>query len=1113
MMRLISLLLTVCLLPCGAVFSQVPDRAEIRGRVVDASNAALREVRLTIRNESTGYESSTVSSATGDFSFPFVSIGSYMLTADLPGFQKLRIGGLRVASNQRLDLPITLQVGGLTTELTVTGEPNRIETSTAAMTEIFSEAQIKDIPLILGPGVRAAQSILLGLTPGSSFYDPLGTGGVFAAPTISMSVNGSPVGGVAFSLNGIDNTAFGAGTVGALTDGPNPDAVGEFSVVTHFSAESGTEPVLVQIETKTGSNTLHGQARAFHVDPTTNARDFFDLIRKSTYRTDAVGFQFSGPLVLPPIYDGHNKTLFFVDSEFTRSRQSYNALPTVFSDKERLGDFTDLPQSRWPIDPATRQPFPGGKIPAERILPLSRSYIDQMIPKATSGTDYDYGYTTRPATRQSTARVDHKFSSRDTLQLSLFQNKVGYDEPEGATQTLWKYQQWSNSASLREVHGFSARSFNSFAFGRSFSRFNVREDGRVQNSPGNLGFNITSTVYGYPEVWLPSVQDFYSGGGKSLKQLSLWTIKDDFATVKGRHSLKTGAALRIHRGYTMNDRSINSSNLWAQFSGTNPYGTGNDIGDFLLGLPSEYFQKAATSVSPRRILSGFYFQDDVKLHAQLTLNLGLRYELNSTWSTADGHMSTFRPGAQSKMFPAAPAGLLFPGDIDPSTGTALSKSFDSPDRNNLAPRIGIAFSPSVAHGLFSRLIGRGSQTAIRGGYGVFYMASRATAYNSFNVPPWSMTVDLGAKQLADSGATFANPWGLNSDPFSTSLSGRSFAEPIAGVVYVEPQAREPYEQQWDFAISRQLQSNLNLSIAYAGNSALHLYRQYQANPALLTPTAAVGNEQSRRIYSDFSTVWALASDGRSSYHSLQVGLNRRFTSRFQFNASYVFSKALDNASPGSRAVNDFADRDLTPWGRANFDRRHQFIMLGVLELPKVSRPYVGNILSKWQLTSIAQMRSGLPLNIRNGFDSTLRGGGPLVLPDAEITGPFRQLNPREVHTFTLPNGSTVTGHFMFDPTVFTVLKPTNPQQARAGNLGRNVFTGPGINDVDLSLMKRIDLGEKQNVALRIDFTNLFNHAQFVEKGADAVVTSSATFGMTDRTMGGRHIQFVLKYNF
>ena len=136
-----------------------------------------------------------------------------------------------------------------------------------------------------------------------------------------------------------------------------------------------------------------------------------------------------------------------------------------------------------------------------------------------------------------------------------------------------------------------------------------------------------------------------------------------------------------------------------------------------------------------------------------------------------------------------------------------------------------------------------------------------------------------------------------------------------------------------------------------------------------------------------------------------------------------------------------------------------------------------------------------------------------MLPDAEITGPFRQLNPREVHTFTLPNGSTVTGHFMFDPTVFTVLKPTNPQQARAGNLGRNVFTGPGINDVDLSLMKRIDLGEKQNVALRIDFTNLFNHAQFVEKGADAVVTSSATFGMTDRTMGGRHIQFVLKYNF
>ena len=129
----------------------------------------------------------------------------------------------------------------------MTSEPNRIETSSAALTEIFTEAQIKDMPLILGTGVRAAQSLLLGLTPGASFYDPLGAGGTFANPTVSMSVNGSQVGGVAFSLNGVDNTAFGAASVGALTDGPNPDAVGEFSVVTHFSAESGTEPVLVQI--------------------------------------------------------------------------------------------------------------------------------------------------------------------------------------------------------------------------------------------------------------------------------------------------------------------------------------------------------------------------------------------------------------------------------------------------------------------------------------------------------------------------------------------------------------------------------------------------------------------------------------------------------------------------------------------------------------------------------------------------------------------------------------------------------------------------------------------------------------------------------------------------
>jgi len=624
-----------------------------------------------------------------------------------------------------------------------------------------------------------------------------------------------------------------------------------------------------------------------------------------------------------------------------------------------------------------------------------------------------------------------------------------------------------------------------------------------------LGFNISSTVYGYPEVWLPNVQDFYTGGGRSLNQISLWTIKDDFATVKGRHSLKTGTALRIHRARTIND----SSNLHAQFSANNPYGTGNDIADFLLGLPNEYFQRAATSVSPRRILSGFYFQGDVKLRPDITLTLGVRYELNSTWSEADGHMATFRPGAKSSVFPAAPAGMLFPGDVDPRTGTAMSNALNSPDRNNLAPRIGLAFSPSVAHGLFSRLIGNARQMAIRGGYGVFYLASRATAYSSFTVPPWSMAVDLDAGQLDQSGGTFANPWGSGPDPFTSALGARSFVRPVGGIVYVEPQAREPYEQQWNLVIARQLPSDFNFSIAYAGNSALHLYRQYQANPALVTPNATLGDVQSRRIYSDFGVVWALASDGRSSYHSLQMDLNRRFTSRFQFNASYVLSKGLDNASQGPREPNDFADRDLTPWGRANFDRRHQFIVAGVLELPKLSWGYAGKILSKWQLTPIAQMRSGLPLNIRNGIDSTLRGGGPYGLPDPEITAPFRQLNPREEHTFTLPNGTTVTGHFLFDPTVFTFLQPAGPQDARIGNLGRNTFTGPGRNNVDLSLMKRIDIAEKHNVALRIDFTNLFNHPQFVQFNRNALVTNSPMFGMTNHTTGGRHIQFVLKYNF
>src|SRR5215470_3394271 len=192
---------------------------------------------------------------------------------------------------------------------------------------------------------------------------------------------------------------------------------------------------------------------------------------------------------------------------------------------------------------------------------------------------------------------------------------------------------------------------------------------------------------------------------------------------------------------------------------------------------------------------------------------------------------------------------------------------------------------------------------------------------------------------------------------------------------VEPQAREPYQQQWSLSISRQLPGHTTVSVNYLGNTVLHLYRKYQANPAVLTPNATVFNVGSRRQYSDFQEIWALSADGHSNYNALQVDVNRHFASTVQFNASYVWSKGLDNVGPGNIfAYLQVADRDATPWARSNYDRRHQFIFSGVWDLPGSPLRWLRPVLSGWQLTPIVQIRSGLPLNLRNQFDSTLRGG-------------------------------------------------------------------------------------------------------------------------------------------
>lgn len=405
-------------------FAQSRDRAELGGRVTDETGGTLPGVSLLLHSEATGHEYATVSGDTGDFVFPFVPMGSYTLRADLPGFSRLRIEGIRLSLNQRVELPLVLKVGAVETEITVVTEANRIETTNPTLKDLVTEKELKDMPILIGIQDRGVLDTLTLLTPGASSFLPDGRAGTWGQ---GISINGSPVAGVGFYLDGIDNTVYGLPGF-AVTVGPNPDALGEFSVLTHtYKAEAGGLPALIHLKTKGGGNEFHGEARVINLNPDLSAREFFDAKKKTLWTTNGLGFQLSGPVILPGLYRGRNKTFFFFDLETTRSRFETNVRETVLSDAQRVGDFSDLPKELWPLDPLTGEPFPGGRIPANRVLPQSRFYIDQFVRRANLGNEWVGISRETPGGTQFTTRIDHQFSPSSALTASFFYQDTWWD--------------------------------------------------------------------------------------------------------------------------------------------------------------------------------------------------------------------------------------------------------------------------------------------------------------------------------------------------------------------------------------------------------------------------------------------------------------------------------------------------------------------------------------------------------------------------------------------------------------------------------------------------------------------------------------------------------------
>lgn len=1115
-----AIALILCILTTGIPAAHAQETlSSITGRVVDTNGASVPNVRITVTNDDTRLQREATTNLDGLFVVPLLPAGIYTLTAAMSGFATVTVTDvpLRVSINATVD--VILQPGEIVETVNVEAEANQVDATNATLKYSVTNKEVSGFPVLTTVTGRNVLTLLPFLIPGVFPTDVLGTARNSNTSGATMSINGARPVSNSFNFEGADdNDPLYNESAATL---PNPDTLREFTVLTNgYQADQGrSSGGIVNAVVKSGTEQLHGNLRYFVVNEAFNARGFFDP-EVPINRLNTFGGQLGGPVRIPKLYDPRGRTFFFFDYEGTRSRKGRVVDITVPTEKQRRGDFSDLPIFQRPVDPQTGGPFPGGVIPMNRLNPISLAYLKRFIPLPNhGGNSFIVERSTDFLSDQYALRVDHRIGSGDNLYVTVYRNSSVNTLVNPSLFPITQRgdnPQNSWSVIVSETHTLSPRVVNQFT--GAFTNFNISSittgEGLTGVDPSVLGF---TGIHPQTEKFLAVPSVIVIGTGVRVEPripfLNLqifhraWQFRDDLSYTRGNHSFKFGAD--VH-SFLVNEFRGNNNGSFT-FSNTTAGGSRNALGNFLLGIPNQFVQDSGASIFPRQKAYYFYAMDDWRIRPNLTINLGLRYELSPPFKDKLGQGSVFRPGEQSTIFPQAPLGLLFPGDSDPVLGI-VPRSLYPTDKNNLAPRLGIAYSPRPKSGWLRKLFGDG-KTAIRAAWGVYYDSTIGTNFeNIVFTQPFSVSLRLTASQIRRAGGTFANPFGSSPNPFPLGFGNRIFSG-LPQIQPIDPTFRTAYTYQYNFTIQRELPWSLLMEIAYVGTNSFKLNRERELNLGQLTPDATPDNFQERRLFPQFGDIPSQESTGRARYDSAQFRLSRRLRSGLTFDVSYVFSKALDN---GSFPNGDFSAGP-NRWARSAFDRRHNFVMSYTYELPATRRKgIVGGLLNGWQIGGITQMRSGLPLDIQQQLDPTLTtltfSSG---IPD--FVGPYVRLDPRRFQTIIF-NGVPVSGNFFFDPNAFRAVEVSDASQARPGTLGRNVFDGPGLQLWDLTVIKRIKIHESQSIEFRTDIRNLFNRPLF--DVPDTFVPSSdfefSQFGMVTSSgigVGGRTMQFSLRYSF
>jgi hypothetical protein len=1057
----------------GAEVSAQTPTATISGQVRDASGAAIPGVRVSAKNVETNIEREAVTSDNGDYTIPLLNIGSYRVSVEKQGFKKTVQNGVVLQVDQKARLDFTLQVGQVSESVEVTAATSLIQTDSASVGTVIDNKRVVELPLNSREFYGLALTAPRVLPPAQG--STLGfRGGFNVAGSSEVSNN--------FTLNGIDNNDTG---INGPSFRPSIDAIQEFKLLSGiYSAEYGRNSGgQVVISTKSGTNQFHGTAYEFLRNQALDARNFFLFLKPGektpSFKRNLFGGSLGGPII-------SDKTFFFASYEGLRLRQSVSSLATVPTTAMVGGDFSAL---RGPgddkilgnaddtgrvLNPFTREEFARlNVIDPALINPIGQAlakFFPEPNTSTLTGNNYNFSATRRENYNQISTRFDHALSPKD----SLYGTYNYYDNPAfepsnplcgsrilpgfgcntGLTTQL---------IGIVETHTFTSNLTNEVRLG-----FNRLRQPRIQEDVDLdfvSQFNIQGTFFGetpfnggVPQVAITGFSTI--GGATNLPQDrrdNTYQIVDNVIWIKSAHTLKFGGDIRRFQSnlyFISQGRGIFNFNATA----TAPTSR-NSFADLLLGLPTRTQRNPlAPSTYSRTSSFNFYTQDDWKVNSRLTLNLGLRWEMNTPMTEKYNTISSFDPRT---------------GQIRVAGQNGVPDNLFKYDYNNFAPRIGFAWQP----------LGD-SKTVVRGGAGVFY-----------NVQPagnglLGMLFNFPARLPQTFNSTLDTPITLN-NPFTGSIVG------ALTMTAIDENFVTASVTQWGLSVQREVGSDMVFEIGYLGSKGSHLPVNRNLNQATPGPLQQI---QSRRPYPQFGNITWIESVANSTYHSMELKAEKRYTKGLSLLASYTFSKSIDN-SPGistssnaSSAVAQDARNLRAERGLSDFDVRHRVVTSAIWEIPlgnghKVfgSGP-LAYIFGGWQASGILSLQSGRPFTavMSGDFSNTLNlNDRPNLIGD--------------------PNSGPKTVGQWFNTDAFQ--ETTN---GSFGTAGRNIIIGPGLQNLDFALSRNFSVTERLRIQFRTELFNAFNHANFNYPEA---TLNTLSFGRIASALDPRQIQFGLKIIF